>query len=216
MPVLTENKKAGGITTPPRWRDPFGFGGGDGGGDSEGSSFPVSRAQLATWLVMTGVTMLFAGLSSAYVVLRGSPAWQTIELPPLLWVNTLVLIASSVTLEIARFSVKRDRQRDVSLWLGFSAVLGIAFLTGQLVVWRELVHAGVYLPSTLHSSFFYVLTSVHGLHIIGGIIALGFVFQAGVRGRLSPASHEPLKLGALYWHFMDAVWISLFLLLLLA
>src|SRR5436309_8740559 len=214
MPVLIEDKKTGGITAPPRWRNPFG--GGDGRGGEPGSSFPVSKAQLATWLIMTGVTMLFAGLSSAYVVLRGSPTWQNIALPPLLWVNTLILIGSSVTVEIARLAAKRDRQRDLTLWLSLSAILGIAFLTGQIVVWRRLVQAGVYLPSTLHSSFFYVLTGVHGLHLIGGIVALGFVFHCAVRGRLRPASHEPLKLGALYWHFMDAVWIYLFLLLLFA
>ena len=197
MPGVTDNKKTDGIIGPD-------------------SAFPVSKAQMATWLLMTGVTMLFAGLSSAYVVLRGSPTWQNIELPPLLWLNTLILIGSSVTLEIARSAVKRDRQRDLTLWLGLSAMLGIAFLTGQIVVWRQLVRAGVYLPSTLHSSFFYVLTSVHGLHLTGGVVALGFVFQSAVHGQLRPASHERLKLGALYWHFMDAVWIYLFLLLLFA
>jgi cytochrome c oxidase subunit 3 len=214
MPVLTEDKKVGGIIPPPRWRDPFG--GGDGPGDGDGSAFPMSRGQLATWLIVAGVTMLFAGLSSAYVVLRGSPSWQNIALPPLLWLNTLILLASSVTLEIARVAVKKDRQRDLSLWLGLSALLGVAFLAGQVAVWRELVHRGVYLPSTLQSSFFYVLTGLHGLHLIGGIIALGFVFQSAVRGRLRPFSHEPLKMGALYWHFMDVVWIWLFLLLVLA
>ena len=171
---------------------------------------------MATWLVMTGVTMLFAGLASAYIVLRGSPDWQNVALPrPLLWINTLILFASSVTLEISRRAMRRNLQRDVLLWLTLSLVLGFGFLVGQLVVWRQLVHAGVYLPTTLHSQFFYVLTSIHGVHLIGGLVALGYVYRKALAGMLSPANHEPLKLGALYWHFMDAVWIFLLLLLIL-
>jgi cytochrome c oxidase subunit 3 len=214
MPVFTEQKRTGDIIAPPRWRDPFGGGGDrDGGG---GSPFPVSKAQLATWMTLTGITMLFAGLSSAFVVLHGSPGWQNIKIPPLLWGNTLVLIASSVTLEISRRAVKQNRQRDLTVWLVLSGILGIAFLAGQFEAWRQLVQAGVYLPTTLHSSFFYVLTGIHGVHIIGGLIALGYVLQSALRGRLRPAAYEPLKLGVLYWHFMDAVWIYLFLLLLSA
>jgi cytochrome c oxidase subunit 3 len=214
MPVITEQKRTGDIIAPPRWRDPFG-GGGDRGG-SEGGSFPVSKEQLATWMVLTGVTMLFAGLSSAFVVLHGSPSWQSIKIPALLWGNTFVLIASSVTLEIARRAVRKNRQRELTMWLVLSGILGIAFLAGQFAAWRELVQAGVYLPSTLHSSFFYVLTGIHGVHIIGGLGVLVYVLRCALRGRLRPADYEPLKLGALYWHFMDAVWAFLFLLLLSA
>src|SRR5262245_14405093 len=110
------------------------------------STFPVTKGQMATWLVMTGVTMLFAGLASAYIVLQGSPDWQNVALPqPLLWVNTVVLLASSVTLEIARRAVRQNRQRDLLLWLTLGVVLGLGFLAGQLLAWRQLVLAGVYL-----------------------------------------------------------------------
>jgi cytochrome c oxidase subunit 3 len=214
MPVFTEQKRTGDIIAPPRWRDPFG--GGDDRGGGEGSSFPVSKAQLATWMTLTGIAMLFAGLTSAFVVLHGSPGWQNIKIPPLLWGNTLVLIASSVTLEISRRAVKQNRQSDLTVWLVLSGILGIAFLAGQFEAWRQLVQAGVYLPTTLHSSFFYVLTGIHGVHILGGLIVLAYVLQCALRGRLRPAAYEPLKLGVLYWHFMDAVWIYLFLLLLSA
>jgi len=199
MSAIADDKKTGG---------PF--------GEGPSSTFPVTKGQLVTWLIMTGITMLFAGLTSAYVVLRGSPDWQNVALPvPLLWVNTLVLAASSVGLEIARRAVRQNRQRELVVWLSLSGILGLGFIAGQIVAWRQLVHAGVYLPSTLHSSFFYVLTGLHGLHIIGGIGALGYVYGKALSGKLSPAAHEPLKLGVLYWHFMDAIWIFLFMMLIL-
>src|SRR5262245_51368232 len=210
MPVLTESKKQGGVIAPPRW--PGGFGGGDGSGES-GSNFPLSRGQLGMFALLAGVTMLFAGLTSAYIVLSGVPTWQDLVLPPLLWLNTLILIASSVALEFARRAVRRDRLSEMKRWLALSGLLGFAFLAGQFIVWRQLVGAGVYLPSSLHSSFFYVLTSIHGVHLLGGLVGLAFVLQNAFRGQLVSERHEPLKLCALYWHFMDAVWIWLFLLL---
>jgi len=210
MPVLTENKKTGGIISPPRW--PNEYSGGDGSGES-GSNFPLSRAQLGMFGLLAAATMLFAGLTSAYLVLRGVPTWENLALPPLLWVNTVVLIASSLSLEFSRRSVERGKLAEMKRWLVFSGLLGAGFLAGQLIVWRQLVHAGVYLPTTLHSSFFYVLTAIHGVHLVGGLGGLAFVLQKTFKGRIGPGQYEPLKLCALYWHFMDAVWIWLFLLL---
>jgi cytochrome c oxidase subunit 3 len=101
-------------------------------------------------------------------------------------------------------------------WLALGAVLGLAFLAGQLAAWRQLVNAGVYVPSTLQSGFFYILSGLHGIHLFGGVVALGFVMVKAARHRLTAFNYEPLKLCALYWHVMDALWIYLFLLLLLS
>ena len=159
--------------------------------------------------------MLFAGLSSAYIVLRGVPAWQRIELPWLLWPNTAILLLSSVAIDISRRAVRRNDLQSMKRWLAAGGILGLVFLVGQLAAWRQLVDAGVYLPSTLQSGFFYILTGLHGLHLIGGVVALGLVLWKAVKDRLSAFNYEPLKLCALYWHVMDALWIYLFLLLLL-
>jgi len=94
--------------------------------------------------------------------------------------------------------------------------LGLAFLVGQVAAWRQLVNAGVYLPSTLQSGFFYILTGLHGLHLFGGVVALSVVLVKALKNRLSAIHYEPLKLCAMYWHVMDALWIYLFLLLLLS
>src|SRR5262245_51183722 len=210
MPVLTEERRTG--LVPPAGPPPGG--GGDGPSDF-GSSFPISKGQLGVWILLTAVVMLFAGLSSAYIVLRGVPAWQRIELPSLLWPNTVILLLSSVAIDISRRAVRRNDLQSMKRWLATGGVLGLAFLLGQLAAWRQLVDAGVYLPSTLQSSFFYILTGLHGLHLLGGIVALGLVLSKAIKDRLTAVDYEPLKLCALYWHVMDALWIYLFLLLLL-
>jgi len=160
--------------------------------------------------------MLFAGLSSAYIVLRGVPAWQNIQLPSLLWTNTAVLLLSSVAIELSRRAILRSDLPSMRRWLSVGGVLGLAFLAGQLAAWRQLVNAGVYLPSTLQSSFFYILTGLHGLHLMGGVVALSIVLVMAFKNRLSALRYEPLKLCSTYWHVMDALWVWLFLLLLLS
>ena len=198
---------------PPVW------GRGDAGDGNTGqpySSFPVSKGQLGLWLVLTAITMLFAGLSSAYIVMRGAPAWQNVALPSLLWVNTFFLLASSVSMEWTRRQVREDRIGPTKVGMGITAGLGVAFLAGQVVAWRQLVEAGVYLPTTLHSSFLYILTGAHALHILGGLMALGYVLTQTLGNRYTASNHEPVTLCATYWHFMDGLWVYLFLLLILA
>jgi cytochrome c oxidase subunit 3 len=209
MSVLSQIRKRGGIIPPP----PSGF---DGGSGSSGTPFPVSKAYLATWILLMAVIMLFAGLSSAFIVLRGVPEWQNITVPRLAWANTLVLFASSIAIEFARASVRRNQPTLALQWIGVTGILGFAFLAGQFFVWRQLVNAGVYLATTLHSSFFYLLTGAHALHLAGGLIGLVVVLRKAIANQLTAGNHEPLRVWALYWHFMDVVWIYCFLLLLLA
>ena len=211
MPVLTQDRRVGTIPPPPI--TPPGGGGGDDLPDSR-SSFPISKGQIGVWILLTAIVMLFAGLSSAYIVLRGVPSWQNIELPSLLWPNTVILLLSSVAIDISRRAVRRNDLQSMTRWLAVGGVLGLAFLVGQVAAWRQLVNAGVYIPSTLQSGFFYILSGLHGLHLFGGVIALAFVMTKAVKQQLTPFNYEPLKLCALYWHVMDALWIYLFLLLL--
>lgn len=211
MPTLVEERKDIILPPPP----PVDRGGDHGSGDSF-SSFPVSKGQIGIWILLTAILMLFAGLSSAYIVLRGQPTWQNIELPRLLWLNTALLLMSSVALEISRRAVQRNDAASMKRWLGLGGLLGLGFLVGQLAAWRQLVNAGVYVPSTLQSGFFYILSGLHGLHILGGVIGLSVVLGKALKNRLTVSDHEPLKLIALYWHVMDALWIYLFLMMLLS
>ena len=212
MPILVEERRT--VGPPPPIQPPDR--GGDGDFGDSGSAFPISKGQIGVWIVLTAVIMLFAGLSSAYIVLRGVPSWQNIELPSLLWPNTAVLLLSSLAVELSRRAVRRNDIESMKRWLVVGGVLGLTFLMGQVAAWRQLVNAGVYLPSTLQSSFFYILTGLHGLHLLGGIVALGIVLAMALRNRLTAFHYEPLKLCATYWHVLDALWVYLFLLLLLS
>jgi cytochrome c oxidase subunit III len=211
MPIVVEERRQG---PPPPAIPPDR--GGDGNYGESGGSFPISKGQVGLAILLTAIIMLFAGLSSAYIVLRGVPSWQNIELPSLLWPNTAVLVLSSVAIELSRRAIRRNDIESMKRWLAAGGVLGLAFLVGQLAAWRQLVRAGVYLPSTLQSSFFYILSGLHGLHLLGGVVALGLVLAMALKNRLSAHRHEPLQLCATYWHVMDALWIYLFLLLLLS
>src|SRR6266446_1978391 len=144
MPILVEERRQ----SPPPPVIPADRGG-DGDSGESGSSFPISKGQVGLAVLLTAIIMLFAGLSSAYIVLRGVPAWQNIELPSLLWPNTAILLMSSVALEISRRAVRRGDLQSMKRWLAAGGVLGLAFLAGQLAAWQQLVNAGVYLPSTL-------------------------------------------------------------------
>src|SRR2546423_15517252 len=212
MPTLVEDQRR---VSPPPPVIPTDRGGDGDYGDS-GSSFPLTKGQIGTWILLTAVIMLFAGLSSAYIVLRGVPSWQNIELPFLLWPNTAILLLSSLAIDISRRAIRRNDLQSMKRWLVVGGVLGFGFLAGQLAAWQQLVNAGVYLPSTQQSSFFYILTGLHGLHLLGGIVALGIVLAMALRNRLTAFHDEPLRLAATYWHVMDAIWLYLFVMLLLS
>lgn len=228
MPVVTEDLKTEervgtfpdtGFTPPPTGSGGGGGFGGDGRGRPPGggsfASFPVSKERLLAWLVLTGISMLFAGLASAYIITSSTSIWQSIVFPQLLWLNTFVLLASSVTMEKTRTHIQQGRVREARIWVAATGVLGLAFLVGQLTAWREMVEAGIFLQSSVHGGYFYVLSGLHGLHLAGGLTFLGFIWIQIIRGRYSAANHEPVSLAAMYWHFMDGLWVSVFLLVIL-
>ena len=211
MAVATDERQPSGIVPPPIWH------GGDGNGNSwESHVFPVSRAQVAVWIFLTGVVMLFAGFSSAYIVLRGVSTWQNIAMPGILWVNTIILLLSSLTIELGRRAIRKGLALSMKWWVALTTVLGMVFLAGQLIAWSELKGAGIDLSTTLHSSFFYILTGAHGIHLLGGLVALTYVAVGAWRHRYTIANHEPLDLLAVYWHFLDGLWLYLLLMFLLA
>jgi len=185
---------------------------GDGGWgpDEGGAPAPPQRVYLTgIWLALASILMFFTALVSAYVVRQGiSTDWAPFPLPGILWGNTLVLLASSVTLERARRLMGRgDEDAFRRWWLG-TTVLGLLFLVGQVVAWGQLASAGVYLASNPSSSFFYVLTTAHGLHLLGGIAALLYI---GFRKELQRASvATATTAAAAYWHFLGGLWVLLF------
>jgi cytochrome c oxidase subunit 3 len=184
---------------------------------SHGNS-PANRYRIGMWVGLASILMLFTSLTSAYIVRAASANdWQALPLPRVLWLSTSFIILSSLTLETSRRKLKAGIRRSYLNWLWVTMALGVAFLVIQLLAWRQLVRQGVYLASNPHGSFFYLLTAAHGVHLAGGLLALIYlVFRGRLREQNSAEqsrSEGAVGAATLYWHFMDALWIYLFLLL---
>lgn len=169
------------------------------------------------WVVLFAITMMFAAFTSALIVRKGSSLdWRHFTLPSTLYFNTLLLLASSVTLEISRRRIAafmgglKNKVENPARWLYVTLFLGLLFMAGQYVAWRQLSAQGLYLATNPSSSFFYVLTATHALHVLGGLGGLIYVIR-----KLSKSSlrRSTLDATARYWHFMDVLWLYLLLLL---
>jgi len=192
-------------------------GGGFGGGNNGPGGRGVSRRASFTGLMvlLAAVLMFFAALTSAFVVRRGlSNDWVSTQLPSVIWFSTAVLLASSVVLELARRALKAGQRENFHrLWIAGS-VLGSLFLIGQYMAWVQLKAQGIYLATNPSSSFFYVLTAAHAVHLIGGVLALLYVTVQALRLRLGPGKRTAIDVCAMYWHFLDGLWIYLLVLFL--
>ncbi|MGA6985319.1 MAG: cytochrome c oxidase subunit 3 [Terriglobales bacterium] len=169
------------------------------------------------YVVLFAITMMFAAFSSALIVSKGSTlAWRTFTLPSILYLNTLILVASSVTLEVARRRIaafmgnSKSHTENPARWLYITLFLGLLFVAGQYAAWTRLRAEGLYLATNPSSSFFYVLTATHALHVLGGLWGLIYVIR-----KLSNSSlrRSQLDATARYWHFMDILWLYLLCLL---
>jgi cytochrome c oxidase subunit 3 len=218
-----------GVLSPPR------FDGGDFG--SPFFQMRLRRARLGLVVGLSGIVMIFISFSSAYVVRQGLPTldprtnallhdWFPVPLPRLLLINTIVLLISSLTVEMARrqaagkalaqsssiSGVLADGKNEFS-WLALTVVLGLSFLTGQWMAWRELAASGFYLASSPSSSFVYLLTGMHGVHLFGGVVALLVAGVASVLRRPADSQFIAVDVTGWYWHFMALLWVYILCLL---
>jgi cytochrome c oxidase subunit 3 len=193
--------------------DGAGFGGGDSWGAHEWR-VPARTYRTAMWLALAAIVMLFAAFTSALVVRKGlADDWTSLTIPGILWFNTAVLLASSLTLELARQGLTAGVVKAFARGLYVTTGLGLVFVGGQLAAWRELTSRGVYLASNPSSSFFYLLTATHAVHLVGGIIALGYLVGRAPGIAAGSARRTAVDVTAIYWHFMDGLWIYILFLL---
>lgn len=178
----------------------------------------MNPKKFALWLFIVSVCMLFGAWVSAYLVKRGEAGWSSFELPRQFWMNTLVMIVSSGTMVWAHRAVKGDKLEQAKLALVVTTVLGVAFLIGQWQAWGQMVEMNHYFAgsgSNSSSSFIYVMTGFHGLHIISGIVVLLIALVAIFRYKVHSRNMLRIELCSTYWHFLGALWLSLFVFLLL-
>lgn len=171
--------------------------------------------KFSLWIAMASILMMFAGFTSAYIVKRSDGAnWLEFKLPPVFWYSTAVILLSSLTIYLARRAFKdRDMKRYRSL-ITATAVLGLLFMVLQWSGFQYLQDHGVKLigrDSSPAGSFLGVITGVHMLHVLGGVVALCVIFIRAFNTRTKSYSTVPIEVAATYWHFVDAIWIYLFI-----
>lgn len=180
---------------------------------SQTEFFPFRAAQIGITMFIATVVMLFAAFTSAYLIRRDMAGWQSIEMPGILWLNTALLLLSSLSFERGYHAMRGDNSRQFFRFLTLTVILGGGFLAGQIVAWKELSAQGIFLSSNPHSAFFYILSGLHGLHLIGGLVFLTYLatrfFQHPERARMV----NVVQAARMYWHFLGLMWLFLFFVL---
>lgn len=201
-------------------------GGGGGGDDGSRDSDQIdtgqiqpNKSRILTAFLLLVVLMTFGGLIAAYVVIatNGGAEWRPFELPKPVWVSTFLILISSLTYHIAKRSIDRNEQAKAKNFLIVTCVLGAAFISSQILAWFALVQRGFYVAGNPYLALFYILTAVHVVHVIGGIIALGVIVMKTWAETESEAllkrRRELAETVGWYWHFVDGMWIVLFMML---
>jgi cytochrome c oxidase subunit 3 len=214
--VVEDIGHGGGGGKPPGRDDHRGGGGDDGSFRPRRPSSSQSnqrRYQTAILLGMVSICMFFMALAAAFLVRKTGKDWIKFKLPAIIWVNTIVLLTSSLTIDLARRRLALGDQSGFKTMWRATTALGVAFVVGQIVAWRDLVQMGFYVGLNPSSSFFYVFTAAHAAHLIGGILALFYVLFRDQRKTNRLALPIAAEVTSYYWHFMDGLWLFLVALL---
>lgn len=200
--------------------------GGDGGNDPDdfdnrpgAAPFTQQKARILMWFLLLIVTMTFGGLIAAYVVIatNGVAEWRPFSLPLPVWISTALILISSFTLAMAIRAVNAEDQPRAKKWFLATTVLGAAFVSSQMLAWFELTRRGLYMTGNPYAGFFYILTAVHAVHVLGGIIALSSVLLNSWYPIQTEKRWLRVKtIGEVvgwYWHFLGGLWVVLFVLL---
>ena len=203
-----------------------GGGGSDGGDDNHKNDYydeiqsqPKDKFRIGMWFLLMVVLMTFGGLIGAYIVIATNKEleWKPFALPVQVWISTFLIFASSLTYQVSNKALQSGKQLKAKNWLLATTVLGGMFIASQILAWFDLVRRGVYMASNPYAGFFYILTSVHALHVLGGILVLGYILLRTWNATSNDDELEKRqsvsKAVGLYWHFMDGLWIVLFVLL---
>ncbi len=167
------------------------------------------------WVGIASIVMMFAGLTSAYIVKRNQANWTTFDLPIVFWISTFAIILSSFTLHVSNVAFKQREMVKYRWMVVVTLVLGVAFLIMQVVGFGELWVKGITLTKNVSFSFLYVIVGLHALHVIGGIVALIILFAKAFSSKVRNYNILPLEVISTYWHFVDALWIYLLIFLIL-
>lgn len=171
--------------------------------------------QMMLWFGIVSLLMGFAGWTSAYIVSSAREDWaSSISLPNAFYISTVLIVTSSITYMLAKMAVKKDNQKQGTIWLFVTLGLGISFITFQFVGFSDMVSQGYYFTgptSSIKMSYMFLIAMVHILHVVAGIISLLIVIYKQMKGKYSSQEYLGITLGATFWHFLDLLWVYLVL-----
>ena len=167
------------------------------------------------WVGIGSILMMFAGLTSAYIVKRNQANWVTFDLPGVFWYSTVVILISSVTVFLALTSFKQREMARYRRLMAGTVLLGVLFIVLQTVGFQQLWAKGITLQANVSYSFLYVIVGLHGVHVISGLIAFVVIFAKGFKKRTRSYDSLPVELVSTYWHFVDILWVYLLIFLMM-
>jgi len=171
--------------------------------------------KFALWLFIVTVVMIFAALTSAYIVRQSEGNWLIFDLPNIFLINTVVLVVSSVTMHLAYMAAKKDNFKQLKLFMILTALLSVAFFIGQYEAWGALVERDVYFVGNPSGSFLYVISGLHAFHLISGLIFILIMLFSAFKYKVHSKNMVKMEMCTTYWHFLDGLWVYLFIFLLL-
>lgn len=161
------------------------------------------------WVALGSIVMMFAGLTSAYIVKSNQANWQEIEVPKMFWFSTIAILLSSLAIQMALKAFRERAMAIYRLMIAVTAALGLAFMGMQYIGFNDLWDQGIRLKGSSAGQFLYVIAGLHALHVLGGVIMLLVMFVRAFFGKTKSYNIVPLEVAATYWHFVDALWIYL-------
>jgi len=183
--------------------------------DMEDQPIAMHPKKFALWLFMVTVVMVFAGLTSAYIVRQSEGNWLEYDLPGIFWVTSGIAVLSSLTLQWAYYSARKDNFVNIKIGMTLTVLLGIGFLVGQWYSWVAMVDREVFFVGNPSGSFLYVFTGLHAAHLISGVIFLIIVLISTFRLKVHSRDMTAMEMATTYWHFLGGLWLYLFMFLLL-
>ncbi len=178
--------------------------------EEENNYTGIPTAKILLWIAMASMVMLFAGLTSAYIVRKNEGNWIEFSLPKMFTISTITIIISSFIIQYAVYAIKKNLLNQVKIAVVTTLVLGIVFVFMQFYAWTVMVNNGIHFVGNPSGSFIYVLSGMHILHLAGGIISMIVISVKSILEKYSPKNYLGLQLGAIFWHFLDILWVYLF------